>query len=788
MDNIGTPPSNVTLEEFLRGVFGADDPWVCLVSDEKDRTGWFGGRASKSDLRGPGWAKSNCYYSIGILKPGARDRKNHQWLRGPVIVLDDVVEKTDPEPILEALGEPSYIVQSSPGSEQWGYILEEPITDAQYMARMQKALTIAFYGGVDPGQEALVRYMRPPVGINNKSKHVEKNGGVAPRVTLKLWEPARKYRVKELEVGLDLTPGLNGSTAWREAEGARTYQFEPAKIEDLGKAIEGDEVLTAAAKLGWVGEPQNNGFITVRCPLHDTHSKDDESTGWSPLAYAQGQLAFKCHHTEHKGWGPVTTDQFIETVRAAYDADKGAGAYDKLARGITKTRTQSAFGLILADAETDHDLMQYAIKGMRVIEETVERVAEKVEWDDWLAGATKQRFKARRTICSHLARGMVTLLAAQPGTGKSLLGIATATAISANRPELIGDREFRRRGATILVSNEDDGEVVGMRRYAWMDHHKVDLDRLEFRGLVNKSDTLKVIGRERRDEPVERLPALDTITDIIARERAEGREVALVILDTATTVFKNIEENDNNAQGDAYAQLGAWAREQNVALLIMHHMPKTKGKDGGGGELAAIRGASAIGGSIRAALTLVELSDNDKDRLKDQSERPLWVVMQSAKATHEKPGAWGRRYFRKVSVDVPVEDEDGRPGYEDVGALEYVAKGPDFGFDPFSEEALFRVCEVIARYERDGFPLRARATKGGLKPSQVIADDIMDATDDDVLKTLKRAVESGLVEIGEGPLNDQRNRARVYRVTAAGQQLVEDRQQQALGEDDETPF
>lgn len=791
MDSIKTAPINVTLEEFLKGVFGEADPWLCQATDGADRSGFFGGRASRSDLRGPGWAQTNNYYCIGILKPGARSRTNANWLYAPVIVLDDVIEKTSPTPIHRALGEPSFIVQSSPGSQQWGYILEDPITDARVMARIQKALTIAFYGGVDPGQEALVRYMRLPCGINNKPKY----GSPPPKVILKTWYPDHKFHALDFMEALSSVAGLNGETAWEEAANAKANQFEAQTVEDLGKVIEGDEVLTAAAELGWVGPPQNANYVQVLCPLAHTHSKDDESTGWNPVAYSQGQEAFKCHHEAHGGLGRVTTDQFIETVRAAYDQSKGAGAYDKLASEILHKRTRQLFaemGKVSADEDFsafyDAALVEAAIK-----REAADRAEAPgpVTWTEWLASEPAEAFQARRSICSFLARGEVTVLAAQPGTGKSLLGIAAAAAMSADRPEFIGEQQFWRRGTTILISNEDDGQIVAKRRKAWAEHHRIAPGAMQYPGYVNAVEAVKIIEREDRFSPVQWTEQAKQIDELIDRERAEGRDVALVILDTATTVFRNIEENDNGAQGDAYAKLGHWAQRQNIAILIMHHMPKATGRAGGGGDLGAVRGASAIGGAVRRAMTLVELTPQEKERLRDHTEKNDWVVLQSAKATNDRQGG-ARRYFRKVGVDVPVVDEQGMRAYDNVGLLEYVAKGPDFGFDPLSEEAMFRVCEVIARHERELHPIRVDVRRTGAPPAKaIIADEIMDATEEDAHKALKRAIEIGLVEIGEGDVDGNRHRPKVYRVTEAGAQLVEERRDQLDGkpeEDDDMPF
>jgi hypothetical protein len=759
---------NVSLPDFLQAVFGNDASraWLAMAADGNDKAGFFGSRAARCDLNGPGWATANSYYSVGVLKDGATSRTNANWERTPVVVIDDVGEKCSADGVRDAFGEPSYIVQSSPGSEQWGYILRHPLTDAAQQARIMRSLTIAFFGGVDPGHEDLVRYVRLPCGVNNKPKRVAENGGTAPVVGLKSWNPDRRFdAVLDIAAALNGLPGLQGKTAWEEADGAHVRHSAggvagmPQTLPAAMAYAATDPVLAAFDKLGMVrGLQGSQGYVEVGCPWEYTHTKTDDRTGWNPVLASRGQKAFQCFHSD--GGADQSNEGVAAALRDLLDARDGAGSYDALAAACDADRRASAktvFGEVTADMEAD--MQRYAGKGMQALSAAVASAtaAKPVQWRDFLAGAAISKRPARRTVCSYLARGEVTSLASQPGVGKSLFAIATAAAISADRPGLVGELAFARPGSTIYVSNEDPADIVDARREAWMLHHDLAAADFKHEGFVSLLDApLRVVTRDDRHSPVKATSQLNDIAALIERERAAGRDVCLVMLDTATTVFENIEENDNGAQGAAYALLGAWARRHNVAVLILNHMPKATGRAGGGGDLGAIRGASAIGGSVRRALTMVELPDEEKDRLRDQSQRHEWVVLQGAKATNDKPGAMGKRYFRRCGRDVDAWDENGNKVVESVGLLEYVAGGPDFGFNPASGEALFRVCEVIARMDSDGEPLRVNVgggTVGGTKrrkPKTLLADEIMDADDAGADRALKEAIRRGLVIEGDG--------------------------------------
>jgi hypothetical protein len=767
---------SVTLADFLRTVFGDADPWLCAAADGNDRAGFFGARASKCNLDGAGWTQTNNYYCIGVLKPGAPTRANAHWESGPVVVIDDVGEKTDADKVRDCLGEPSFVVQSSPGSQQWGYLLVEPITDADVMAQMQKALTIKFFGGIDPGQEALVRYMRLPCGVNNKPTRVSANGGTAPAVYLASWEPGRRFFWQDMAEDL--------GDAWDHAAGAHTQLASHVQTLSVAEAIErGDYIIAAFEALGMIkGAQGSQGYIEVVCPWEHTHTKADDRTGWNPELFLRGQSAFKCHHSDN---GEDTSNDGVEReLRSRL----GAAEFDAL-RGEAAARTQTHTLKTFASAlPSDHDMMRFALKGMATLQAGVATATQPRVPTDWVSyglNAPQAPIPQRRRICDGFARGEVTYIAAQPATGKSAIGsVAFPLAMSAGRADLVGEPvAFERTGDVYLVSNEDNADMVRKRAAAWMMHCGVTRADLRHDTLVNKVQGFVAVQKLGRDGAVEL--GADMI-ELGMRVKNAQCDVAMVILDTQAAVFSGINENDNGEAGAVGRVLTAWAKEHNVSLVIVHHMPKANGRAGGGGDQGAVRGAGAYAGMMRNQVTLVQMPDELAERLRDQRDRDAWVIYEGGKANHSAKAS--RRWFRKHIVNVPVEDErnPGAPASDPTPVFVYDAAGPDFGFDPNKAESLFQVTAIVCDALNAGTALRVRAPASGdmLPAPEIIAERLgLGVSADDARKALKNALKAGLVEEGDGPRNASGNYPKVYRPTQKGAELVEERRLSAADMD-----
>ena len=87
-----------------------------------------------------------------------------------VVLLDDIGQKANPTLALQLFGEPSYKIQTSPGSQQWGYLLERLATNDEIAPIHSRLMALAF---TDKNGLSAVRNARLPAGINNKPEYGE---------------------------------------------------------------------------------------------------------------------------------------------------------------------------------------------------------------------------------------------------------------------------------------------------------------------------------------------------------------------------------------------------------------------------------------------------------------------------------------------------------------------------------------------------------------------------------------------------------------------------------------
>jgi hypothetical protein len=176
--------------------------WVChkATAEGKDWTGsvWDGHR----NIEKPA---CNAYFSISALKPdalGGIHRRKENFDAMCCIVCDDVGTKVDPNRIQLA---PTWKLETSPGNYQWGYVLSDPITNVSEADALMQAIIDAGY--CDKGASGpTTRYMRLPIGINNKPEVISKNDGEAFRQRLAEWHPQRQFSKAMLIGRLGLKP------------------------------------------------------------------------------------------------------------------------------------------------------------------------------------------------------------------------------------------------------------------------------------------------------------------------------------------------------------------------------------------------------------------------------------------------------------------------------------------------------------------------------------------------------------------------------------------------------
>ena len=162
-----------------------------------------------------------------------------------VMVLDDVGTKAKVPPI-----EPTWKMETSPGSFQWGYVFSEQPTKGEYTAAIK---AIADAGYTDPGAINAVRNFRLPGSVNLKP------GRDNFASVLVEFHPERDFTLPQICAALDVTPGDVAEA------------FRPIRISDDGT----DDVMVWLSEQSLLlSKPNQEGWAGVICPNSAQHTDD----------------------------------------------------------------------------------------------------------------------------------------------------------------------------------------------------------------------------------------------------------------------------------------------------------------------------------------------------------------------------------------------------------------------------------------------------------------------------------------------------------------------------------
>jgi hypothetical protein len=183
-----------------------------------------------------------------------------------VMVLDDVGDP-DKAPNIPPLA-PTWKIETSPGSFQWGYIFGEQPTKAEFTAAIR---AIADAGYTDPGACNAVRNFRLPGSINLKPGR----GNFAAQLVE--FHPDRDFTLEQICAALNVVPG--------EAEDGH----RPIRISDDGT----DDVMVWLSDNGLLlSKPNQEGWAGVICPNSAEHT-DGNPEG----RYLPANRAYCCLHS-----------------------------------------------------------------------------------------------------------------------------------------------------------------------------------------------------------------------------------------------------------------------------------------------------------------------------------------------------------------------------------------------------------------------------------------------------------------------------------------------------------
>ncbi|MGZ5621863.1 MAG: hypothetical protein ACXWFG_13450 [Methylobacter sp.] len=282
-----TDYSEISNDDFINGMFGElklERPITVSFKGNPatvKNSAWFGQAYAKGKTLLP--SNANNYISFAIYtsdSEGQYRRKKALFAALYAIMLDDVGVKVAAERVTLA---PSWIIETSAGNYQYGYILAEPLCNANDATNLLDSIIAA--GLCDPGANgACARIGRLPVAVNGKYDF---------KCRLVEWKPELRYSVQQIIDGLqvELRENATRKVAPRSAN-------DPTTHDDVHIPRADDNPVIAALSLrGLYKSPLGSGKHDITCPWVQEHTdQSDHGTAyWEPSeTYPIG--GFKCQH------------------------------------------------------------------------------------------------------------------------------------------------------------------------------------------------------------------------------------------------------------------------------------------------------------------------------------------------------------------------------------------------------------------------------------------------------------------------------------------------------------
>ena len=228
-----------------------------------------------------------------------------------VVVLDDIGTKIPEERLPEALA-PNYIIESSEGNFQYGYILDTPIRD---LALAEALIHLVYTSGLSDGGGKLPnKLVRLPCGINGKDgdkgdfrvRLIESND--------EYWTPQELLDVMDVGVTWDEvvkdTNAANGGASARKV-GTSLWSPVQAKAASLNGVVD--------PMLEWLYEEDmvkndNGGWATIQCPWSSSHTTGGDTAGYSPVGRGGDHSTTRGFHCFHDGCKDKTIHDFLELL------------------------------------------------------------------------------------------------------------------------------------------------------------------------------------------------------------------------------------------------------------------------------------------------------------------------------------------------------------------------------------------------------------------------------------------------------------------------------------------
>ena len=297
-----TTQHTITNDDFIREAFKNITPeeqvWVLSKPVVEDNN-WKGGPLLTEAPTG----KMNNYTSPAAMRMGtSRLETNHSSTH--FVVLDDAD--------LESLPlQPSYIIETSKGSTQVGYFLEQPEESLARVAALMSVLSAKDNPLSDSSGNNPVRVVRLPQGRNTKKDY---------ETQMLEWNPERRYSFAEVEQALRVAVAGDSTEITVDDFMSSDDKFKKC----LEAIVDGrdfhDSINVAAARLVSKGCAPGDAVAMLQTIMHTSPVKQTDFTRWRER-YDDIERSVG---TALKKYGPdsVVTSDTTKLVTVDYSIDK----------------------------------------------------------------------------------------------------------------------------------------------------------------------------------------------------------------------------------------------------------------------------------------------------------------------------------------------------------------------------------------------------------------------------------------------------------------------------------
>lgn len=195
-----------------------------------------------------------------------------------------------------------------------------------------------------------------------------------------------------------------------------------------------------------------------------------------------------------------------------------------------------------------------------------------------------------------IARGKVSIIAGNPGLGKSQITASIAAIVTSGGDWPINGSRCLPGGAIFLSAEDDPADTIR--------------PRLEAAGAdLSKTYIIKFVENKKQGKTLQRPFNLKTDLPNLEKLLKELKDIALLVIDPITAYLGQTDSYNNAEVRALLSPLSELAAKYNVAIVAVSHLNKSSGQD----PLLRVSGSLAFVAAARAAF-VVTPDPNDKNR------------------------------------------------------------------------------------------------------------------------------------------------------------------------------